>query len=162
MTILHSTLFPLGYPLIARYVFTTPGAFSVTAPAPPDFAFGATYIRAGVSAAGGFRDNAAGWGGGAAFAFAGEACTPGAVYTGQVGDSQHSRPEADDALGDGWLKRPDSSLLVYGDRGRWNGNPGLAANCTGTIKRDGSAATANAGGASAGDDADPYPLGFGG
>lgn len=154
--IIHSVVFPLGYPLLAVFVFETVGPFSFTVPA------GAVYLRAGVSGCGGFQDTVDGWGGGAAFAFGEEACTAGAPYTGQVGDSQHARPSADDVLGDSWIKRPDSSLLVYAERGHPNGQPGLAANSTGSTVRSGSAATLNAGGASAGDDQDPFPMGFGG
>lgn len=156
MTILHSDLFPLGYPLIARYVYTTPGGITVPVP------LGSTWLRAGAGGAGGFQDSANGWGGGAAYAFAGEACAYGSTYTGQVGDSQFSRPAANTNLGDSWVRRPDASILTYADRGRPDGTPGATANCTGSTKRAGSAPTASQGGASAGDDADPFPLGFGG
>lgn len=152
----HDVLFPLGYPLIDRVYFNEPGTFNVTAPALT------SWVRSAVSGAGGFKDDVDGWGGGAAFAFASEDCDPGAAFQVQVGDSQFTRPTANTGQGDSWIKRGDSSILVQADRGRPDGSPGLLANCVGLIKRSGSAATASAGGASAGDDADPYPLGFGG
>jgi hypothetical protein len=155
MTVTHSVVFPRGYPLILRKWFTAFGAFSITAP--PQ----ATWVRVSLSPAGGFKDDAPGWGGGGAFAFNAETSVAG-TYTGQVGDSDHARTAQNDGLGDSWLKRPDGTLLGYADRGRPDGTPGLAANCTGYITRGGAAATASQGGASAGDDADPLALGFGG
>lgn len=155
MSILHSDLFPVGYPLLFRRHFSTPGAFSIAAPE------GAVWIRVSSSGAGGFKDDAPGWGGGGAFAFDAESSVSG-TYTVQVGDADHARTAQNDALGDGWVKRPDTSVLVYADRGRPNGSGGLIANCTGSIKRAGTASTSTHGGASAGDDADLYPLGFGG
>lgn len=156
MSILDSVAFPTGYPLIERHYFDTPGAIAITAPPKTG------YVRAGAQASGGFKDNADGWGGGASFAFSAEACAAGATFTGWVGDSQFCRSSQNTTSGDSWIRRANSSLLVYADRGRPDGSPGLLANCTGTIKRSGSAAASDAGGASAGDDADQYPLGFGG
>lgn len=156
-SILHSDLFPIGYPLIQRLYLSEPGT-AMTVIAPP----GTAWVRVSVSPAGGFKDDADGWGGGGAFAFAQEVCAPAAVFHVQVGDTQHARPAANDALGDSWVKRADNTTLVYADRGRPDGSPGLAANSTGSIVRDGSAATSSHGGASAGDDIDPWALGFGG
>jgi hypothetical protein len=155
--ILHSDLFPIGYPLVQRLYFSEP----VTAAAviAPD---GSAWVRTSASGAGGFKDNADGWGGGAAFAFAEEACLPGNTFSVQLGDTQHSRPATDDNLGDSWVKRGDSSIMVYADRGRHGGSPGLASRSTGSITRDGTAGTSGQGGASAGDDIDPWSLGFGG
>jgi hypothetical protein len=152
----HDVLFPLGYPLISRIYFSDPGVWA--AEAPPLTA----WVRAAASGAGGFKDDADGWGGGAAFAFSSESCAPGADFQIQVGDTQHSRPAANDALGNTWVKRADSSILVLADRGRPDGSPGLGANSTGLITRSGGAAGPSSGGASAGDDSDPFPLGFGG
>lgn len=157
MTIQHSDLFPLGYPLISRTVFTTPGGVVIPVP------LGATWIRAAAGGCGGFQDTVADqFGGGGAFALAQEACAYGATFIGQVGDSQYARPSANTTLGDSWIRRPDTSILTYADRGRPDGTPGQVANCTGSVKRAGSAPTSGQGGASGGDDVDPYPLGFGG
>lgn len=158
MSVLHTDLFPLGFPLLQRIYFSLITAAPVAIAAPYD----AAYIRAMASGAGGFKDDAPGWGGGAAWAFTGETCAGGDVFTVQVGDSQHARVAANDALGDSWVKRPNGTALVYADRGRPNGTGGLVANSTGSVLRAGSAATGSAGGASAGDDSDPFPLGFGG
>lgn len=148
---------PTSYSLIQRFYFDVPGAVAaITVPAR------SSWMRVAASGAGGFRTATVGWGGGAAYAFDAEACTPGDVYTGQVGDSQFAKSTADTVAGDSWIKRPGGSVLVYADRGRPDGTPGSSANCTGSIKRSGSAPTSDAGGVSAGDDADPYPLGFGG
>lgn len=152
----HDVVFPLGWPLIKVVYFDEPGTYTVTAPA------GTAWLRVGSGGAGGFKDDADGWGGGAAFAYSEEACLPGAAFTVQVGDSQFARPSANTVAGDSWIKRADASVLVYADRGRPDGSPGLAANCTGVTKLDGSSATSDAGGASAGDDSDPNPMGFGG
>ena len=156
MPILHPDLFPLGYPLIRRVWFQEPGEYSVQAPADT------TWVRASASAAGGFKDDVAGWGGGAAFAFDEEACAELATFTVQVGDSQFCRPSADTVAGDSWVKRAGGSILVYADRGRPDGSPGLADNSTGSIARSGSSAGMTQGGMAAGDDQDDFPLGFGG
>lgn len=153
----HSDVFPTGYPLRLRRFFTTPGTFSINITS----VTAATWLRVSMNAAGGFKDDAPGWGGAAAFAFDHELAVAG-VYTGQVGDSDHARTAQNDVLGDSWVKRPDTSIFVYADRGRPGGAGGLVANCTGSIKRAGGAAASNHGGASAGDDADDMALGFGG
>jgi len=157
MAVIWTEVFPLGYPLLGRVFLDAPGGpVAVQAPS------GAVFVRAAVSGAGGFPDDVLRWGGGAAYAFRAEACAPGDVFTAQIGDSQFSRPTADTVAGDSWVKRPNSTVLVYADRGRHSGTRGLAVNSQGAIRRDGTDATADAGGPSAGDDADIYPLGFGG
>lgn len=154
--ILHPDLFPLGYPLLRRAWFLEPGLFDVVAP------LGTTWIRASASPAGGFKDDVNGWGGGGAFAFDEEACAELASFSVQVGDSQFCRPAANTEAGDSWVKRAGGTVLVSADRGRPDGTPGLADNCVGSVVRSGQAAAINQGGASAGDDGDALPLGFGG
>lgn len=153
----HSVVFPAGYPLTFRRFFILPGVFSLTLSS----VTASTWMRASAVGAGGFKDDAPGWGGGAAFAFDHEVAVVG-TYMGQVGDADHARTAQNDALGDSWVKRPDGSTFVYSDRGRPGGAGGLVANCTGSIKRAGTASSGTHGGASAGDDADDMALGFGG
>lgn len=156
MTVNFSDLFPLGYPLIQRTYFRTPGATGLIV-APPKTLF----VRAAAAGAGGYKDDADGWGYGAAYAFRSEACAAGAQFTYQVGDSQFCRVAQNTVAGDTWIKRQDTSSLVYADRGKPT-QAGLVGNSAGAVRRAGSAPTGTDGGASAGDDADPYPLGFGG
>lgn len=155
MSVLHSSLFSTGYPLIQR-VWVPVGALLVMAPA------GSAWVRASAGGAGGFKDDAAGWGGGGAFAFAAEPCLAGDSFHCQTGDTQFTRTSSNTVSGDTWVKRGDLSVLVYADRGRPNGTAGASANCTGAITRSGVAGGTTQGGSSAGDDADTYPLGFGG
>lgn len=152
-----SSIFPKGYALLDRQYFYEPGVYSAVAPA------GTAYVRAAADGAGGFKDTGGdGWGGGSAYAFDQEACAPGATFSIQVGDTAFSRPSADTVAGDSYVKRADTSSLVYADRGRHSGSKGLAANSVGSVKHSGSDATANQGGASAGDDGDTRPMGLGG
>lgn len=140
--------------LISRAFYGTPGTQTITAPDK------AAFIRASMVGAGGWASG--GFGGGAAFARVKTACAPGDQFVLQVGDVAHSLG-AGDAAGNSQLKTtPGNVVLVKAERGKGTG-PGLAVNSTGNVKRDGSAAPGgNVGGAAAGDDADPFPLGFGG
>lgn len=157
MAILHSELFPIGYPLVSRQFFQLPaGPLAIVAPAR------AIWIRASANGSGGFRDGSPGFGGGAAFAFDAETCAPGDAFTVQVGNPEFARTAANTGLGDSWVKRANASLLVSADRGRPDGTAGQAANCTGSVTRNGSAGSSVLGGASAGDLLDDFPLGFGG
>jgi hypothetical protein len=139
--------------LIDRQFYGTPGSTTITAPAK------AAFIRVSLVGAGGWANG--GFGGGAAFARVKTTCAPGDQFSLQIGDTAHTLG-AGDASGDSLLKTtPGNVVLVKAERGKGTG-PGLAANSTGDIKRDGSAAGVSQGGACAGDDADPVPLGFGG
>jgi hypothetical protein len=160
VTIRHSVLFPSGYPLLKRIVLILPTLTPVTIVTPPNTA----WVRAAVGGAGGFKDNAAGWGGGAAYAFTEEASSVASspTFTIQVGDSQFCRPSANTIAGDSWVKRSNGTALVYADRGRPDGTPGMVANSTGAIMRGGTAAASTHGGASGGDAGDTFDLGFGG
>jgi hypothetical protein len=160
------TLFSDLYPnrdLISRQFFTNPGTTNIVAPA------GAAFIRVSAVGAGGFTAFGAGtgfrFGGGAAFARTLTACAAGDHYDVQVGDIAHTSG-AGDALGDSKVtKVVGGAVIVNADRGRGTGAPnkGLAANCVGDVKRDGSDGGAfGPGGSSAGDDADLIQLGFGG
>jgi len=152
-----SNIFPRGYPLLQRAYVREPGAVgSIVAPA------GAVWVRAGAAGAGGYMTSAPGWGGGAAFAYQSEACAPGDAFAYQNGDSQHATSSQEDGLADSWVKRPNSTFLVYAQRGRPDGGGGSAGACTGSVKRSGSAATSTQGGVAAGDDDLPAPMGFGG
>ena len=153
---LWSDLHPTDFPLIQRVWLDRPGSYNLVAPT------GTAFVRAAAAGCGGFKDDADGWGGGAAFAFNKEAAAAGATFTAQVGDPEFSRPSANTTAGDSWVKRSNATNLVYADRGRPDGSAGLAANSTGLTTRSGSAATGSAGGAGAGDAGDTAAMGFGG
>lgn len=139
--------------LITRTFYGTPGVQTITAPD------AAAIIRVSLVGAGGWASG--GFGGGSAFARVKTTCAPGDQFSLQVGDTAHSLG-AGDASGDSLLKTtPGNVVLVKAERGKGTG-PGLSANCVGDVKRSGAAAGGSVGGAAAGDDADPFPLGFGG
>lgn len=134
------------------------------------------FVRIGAVGAGGWHGwvNGVGiFGGGSAYAFDKFAVNPNEHLTVQVGDTTHSQDNGD-SLGNSIVTRVTGSVVkVLADRGRGGttgGNKGLASNCTGSVKRDGSdgATTSTSGGgiynggASGGDDIDTFPLGFGG
>lgn len=73
-----------------------------------------------------------GYGGGGALAKAKAKATPGEQLLLQVG-----KVSTASALGDTFVKRANNSVIIYADRGRGNGTPGLASNSTGDIKMDG-------------------------
>ena len=156
---LWSELFRVRH-LLSRTFYSAPGTQVIVAPDK------AAIIRASLSAAGGWANG--GFGAGAAFARVKAVCAPGDQFSIQVGDIAHSLG-AGDALGDSILtKLPSNTVLAKAARGGGGNSPGLAANCVGDTKRSGAnpGNTAPdgsmAGGLSAGDDADPYPLSFGG
>lgn len=140
--------------LISRTFYATPGAQTITAPAK------AAIIRISLVGAGGWATG--GFGGGAAFARRKTTCAPGNQFIVQVGDVAHSL-DAGDALGDSVVKTtPANVVKAKAERGKGTG-PGLAANSIGDVTRSGVAAPGgNTGGTCAGDDADNFPLGFGG
>lgn len=118
-----TSLFPDEATLIGRKFFKIPGAATHTVPA------GAKYVRAMALGCGGQGDH---WGGGGAFASDVVSVTPGDILKIQVGDVSTASVN-----GDSWVKRPDGTQIAYADRGRGNGVRGVAANCIGSIKRDG-------------------------
>lgn len=139
--------------LISRTFYGVPGTQTITAPAK------AAYIRVSGVGAGGSKTN--GFGYGAAFARTKTTCAPGDQYSVQVGDIAHSL-DAGDAAGDSKVTKVSGSVVIMkAERGKGTA-AGSSANCTGDVKRSGSAPSGNTGGAAAGDDADPFPLGFGG
>jgi len=77
-------------------------------------------------------------GGGGALVKSKVPVTPGELLFAQVGKCSTAS-----VLGDSFIKRADNTVIVYADRGRGNGNPGLAINSTGQLKRDGFAANAS-------------------
>lgn len=134
--------------LLGRKFFTEPGQYNYTVPA------SAKYVRAQALGCGGQGGD---WGGGGALARTTVAVTPGDNLKIQVGDvSTSSTP------GDSWVKRNDNSVIAYADRGRGNGNKGLASNSIGDVTQDGSPAGVNTGGAPAGDSGLYDTQGFGG
>ena len=153
--------------LLSQKWYGAPGVQVITAPA------GAAYIRASAVGAGGWDTGhtgapgvdggSPGWG--AAFARVKAACTPGEQFSLQVGDVLHTMG-AGTTAGDTTLTRvTGGAVILKAERGKATA-AGLAANSIGDTKRSGSApsgaGTAAIGGASGGDDADTFPLGFGG
>lgn len=160
---LWSQIFPLSRKLISRTYYDTPGTQTITVPA------GAAYMRVSGVGAGGWNSAMPALpGGGAAFSRLKTAVTPAATYTLKVGDAQHtySSSGSGDSQGDSSLTRDSDSTVIWkAARGKGGGSSshGLASDCIGDTKRDGFAEDGGIkGGASGGDDADPYPLGFGG
>lgn len=150
--------------LISRTWYRTPGAAAATAPA------GAVKMRISAVGAGGWPTLgfSGGGGGGAAYARTFLTVAPGATFTLQIGDIAATLDTNANVLGDSICTRDGDSVVVCkaargGGSGGFNIGPaGLAANSIGDVTRDGSPGTTFGGGDSAGDDADPFPLGFGG
>lgn len=97
---------------------------------------------------------------GAAFARTKTACTPSESFSLVIG----RRPDAAaDPGGDSTFTRVTGSVLLCRAKGATSGAHGLASGCVGDTKRSGTTSIYNhIGGDCGGDDADPYPLGFGG
>lgn len=143
--------------LISRAFFTTPGTTTITAPS------NAAYVRVSAVGAGGTSTTQQRtFGGGAAFARATLPCTPGTQFSVQVGDP-FSASGVGNANGDSKVTRVNDSVVIC-QAARGGNTQGLASNCIGDIKRDGSPAPdpSSHAGDSAGDDGDTYALGFGG
>lgn len=152
--------------LISRTFYKTPGTFTATAPA------ATAYLRVSLVGAGGWSSsNPTNRGGGSAFARKKLAATPGAQFSIQVGSiyenlitSGVSAPLADSIV----TRVSDSVVIAKAAHGLGTSvpNKGTAANSIGDTVRDGGDGGGNGynttTGFSAGDDADPYPLGFGG
>jgi hypothetical protein len=167
MTTLYTTLFYTKH-LISRTFYYAPGAQDITVPP------GAAFVRISGVGAGAWGVSALGnWGGGAAFSRMKTTCTPGETFHLQVGDTAHTLGVVNDSAGDtSCIRATGSVVLMRADRAR-NSSPyyGQAANSVGDVKRDGAAPLYTGpptpigygqGGDAAGDDADTYPLGFGG
>lgn len=137
--------------LLKRKFFKEPGDFNFTVPA------GASYLRATAVGCGGQGDH---WGGSGALARSTVPVTVGDNIKVHVGDVSTAT-----VAGDSSVLRNDNSTICYADRGRGNGNRGLAANSIGDVVRDGnpgSPAGAAIGGAPANDAGDVDPTGMGG
>jgi hypothetical protein len=150
---LWSSLFNQRH-LISRTFYGLPGTQTIAAPAH------AAFIRVSAVGAGGKGNGA--FGSGAAFARVKAACAPAEQFSVQVGSIAHTSG-AGDALGDSIVKRVTGSVTICkAERG--GTVAGAAGNCVGDVKRSGTASSGfgTVGGASAGDDADAFPLGFGG
>lgn len=117
-----STFFPGEATLLLRRFFADPGVFNLTVPA------GATIARLAAGGCGGQGDS---YGGGGAFARSIVNVTPGESLQVQVGNTSTASSN-----GDSFVKR-SGATLVYADRGRGNGEAGLASRSVGDIKRDG-------------------------
>lgn len=147
--------------LISRKYYGVAGIQTITAPAL------AAYIRASMVGAGGWGA-AAVKGYGAAFARVKTTCTPGEQFSAQVGDVVHTNASgvnstADDTLGDSILKRVIGSVVICKAERGHNTAAGAVSNCVGDTKRAGGAPLVTQQcGTAAGDDADAFPLGFGG
>lgn len=145
---LYSTLFPDIAILKARKWFKSGGNFDFVVPA------ASKWCRLHLAPAGGYGDNNSG---GGAFVRHRFPVTVGENLKIQIGN-----PSTQTEASSSFVKRNDGTLIAYADRGRGNGNPGLAANSTGEIRRDGTPggqdSTAGAyfgyGGDCVGDDAD--------
>lgn len=144
---LWSTFFP-GPKLISRTMYGYQASpYAIVAPP------GATIIRA--SMVGGGANQA-----GAAFARVKAACTPGEGFTLSVGNCAATLAGAG---GNTVLTRDTGSVIICRADGAENGVAGSVAGSIGDTKRAGSVYVSGLiSGASAGDDADPYPLGYGG
>lgn len=140
--------------LLSRTFYHLPGSQTITAPA------GTAFIRASAVGAGGWRTGQ--WGHGAAFARVKQVASPGAQYVVQVGNQANSL-DGGSSLGDSFVQKVSGSVTILLAQRGLSTSPGLAANCTGDVTRTGTAwAGGQQAGGSAGDDADPFPLGFGG
>lgn len=146
MTLL-STLFP-NKNLISRTVYDHDGGTPFTVTAPPH----AGIIR--VSMVGGGAQNA-----GAAFARTKTTCTPGETFTLAIGLGDNGGAGVRDTT----LTRNTGSVILCRAAGATPNTAGSVAGSVGDVKRAGTVGSffTTAGG-SAGDDADPHPLGYGG
>lgn len=150
----YSEIFPDAPQLLARKFYVDPVAsLNVTVPA------GATYARISCLGCGGQSTEAQG--GGGAFARSVVPVTPGETLNVRVGDTSTASTN-----GDSYVRR-SATYLCYADRGRGNGNAGLAANSVGDVTRNGQTASTSTsypdryGGQSATDAGDFGELGFG-
>jgi hypothetical protein len=134
--------------LLGRACFKEPGAYNYTVPA------GAKFVRASAQGCGGQGEQ---WGGSGALARSRVSVTAGDNLKIQVGNTSTSS-----VLGDSFVKRNDDSVICYGDRGRGNGNRGLASNSIGDVTRDGAPSASGVGGSPASDAADYACVGFSG
>ncbi len=139
--------------LISRLYYKVPGTVGIVVP------LSSAYARFSAVGAGGYPTGS--WGAGAAFARTKCPVTPGESINLQVGDIAGTATDPGLASGDSIVTRVTGSVvLCKADRAR-AGTPGSAANCIGDVKRSGLAGF-NAGGTAAGDEGDPFELGFGG
>lgn len=145
-----STFFPGEATLILRRFFADPGSFNLAVPA------GATIARISAEGCGGQGDN---YGGGGAFVRSIVNVTAAENLRIQVGNTS-----TQSVNGDSFVRRNDNiTVLAYADRGRGNGQAGLASRSTGDIKRDGQGGLSSGGGqagAPASDAGDFGALGF--
>lgn len=119
-----STFFPGEATLLLRRFFPDPGSFNLAVPA------GATIARISAEGCGGQGDN---YGGGGAFVRSVVSVTAAENLRIQVGNTS-----TQSVSGDSFVKRNDNTtVLAYADRGRGNGQAGLASRSIGDIKRDG-------------------------
>lgn len=150
--------------MLSRRFYGTPGAVTITAPPKSG------YIRVSMVGAGGWgSEPASGAGGvfgyGAAFARTKVPCAAGDQFTLDIGDINHSRDAGDSAGDSKCTKVVGAVVICKAERGSRTA-AGSSANSVGDTKRSGLGPVPFAGnfqaGASAGDDADTFPLGFGG
>lgn len=140
-----SEIFP-GDILISRTVYGhQSAAYAITAPV------GATVVR--VSMVGGGHVH------GAAFSRVKTSCTPGEGFTLQIGEGSINGSAASDTV----FTRNTGSVVLCRAKAATADLPGQASGGIGDTKRSGSATNdTRTGGDAAGDDADTYPLGYGG
>lgn len=134
--------------------FYAGGTFNVTVPDGPGGHSAAVWLRAHALGCGGQGDH---WGGSGARARSRVRVMPGDNLVIQCGLTSTAT-----TIGDSWVKRNDGSVICYADRGRGNGNGGLASNSQGDVKFDGMAGSGGHGGSPSSDAADYAPAGFGG
>lgn len=146
MTLL-SDLFP-GRLLISRTIYPyQAGAYTITAPA------GAAFIRASLGGGGAHLA-------GGAFARVKAAATPGETFNLVVGNCATASPAG--AAGNTVLTRNTGSVIICRADGAESGVAGSVAGSIGDVTRAGTVGNTTLSGSSGGDDADPYPLGYGG
>lgn len=112
--------------LVKRQYFKVPG--NIAGVAVPS---GAKVLRALAMGCGGQGANN---GGSGAFARRKITVSPSDTFSLQIGLNSTGNTPGDSAI---WRGAAGTEIIVYADRGRGNGNPGLAINSVGDITRDG-------------------------
>lgn len=142
-----SQLYPKPSILLSNVWFREPVRTNFVIPNNPSY----QWLVAIVQGCGGMGEY---YGGGGALAKSKRKISPGESLQIQVGDVSTASVN-----GDSSVKRANNVVIAYADRGRGNGNAGLAVNSTGDLKLDG---TPGIYGNPASDLNTPLSMGFGG
>lgn len=125
MTFTWSQVYPKDVTLLRNVWLKDPGSINYTVPNIQSY----QWLVVSVLGCGGMGENS---GGGGALAKSKVSISPGEVLRTQVGNVSTAS-----VLGDSFVKRSNNVVIAYADRGRGNGQGGLASNSTGDLKRDG-------------------------